>query len=70
VKLPRNLSGAEVIKALQRLGFEKVRQKGSHVRLCRLSSKVTVPLHRELHPKTLESILKQAQITIEELLQR
>ena len=29
-KFPR-VSGAEAIKALQRLGFEKVRQSGSHV---------------------------------------
>jgi predicted RNA binding protein YcfA (HicA-like mRNA interferase family) len=70
VKLPRNLSGAEVIKALQRLGFEWVRQKGSHVRLRHLSKKVTVPLHKELRPKTLESILEQAQITIEELMDK
>jgi predicted RNA binding protein YcfA (HicA-like mRNA interferase family) len=70
VKLPRNLSGAEVIKALKRLGFEVVRQKGSHVRLCQLSKKVTVPLHKELRPKTLESILNQAQISIEELMEK
>jgi predicted RNA binding protein YcfA (HicA-like mRNA interferase family) len=68
VKLPRNLSGAEVIKALKRLGFEWVRQKGSHVRMRHLAKKVTVPLHKELRPKTLESILEQAQITIEELM--
>ena len=70
MKLPRNLSGEEVIKALTRLGFEWVRQKGSHVRLRQLSKKVTVPLHKELRPKTLESILEQAQITIEELMDK
>jgi predicted RNA binding protein YcfA (HicA-like mRNA interferase family) len=69
VKLPRNLSGPEVIKALQRLGFERVRQKGSHVRLRHLSKKVTVPLHKELLPKTLESILNQAQLSIEKLME-
>jgi len=69
VKLPRNLSGAEVIKTLKRLGFEVVRQKGSHVRLYHLSKKVTVPLHKELRPKTLQSILDQAQISIEELME-
>jgi len=50
------------------LGFEWVRQKGSHVRMRHLAKKVTVPLHKELRPKTLESILEQAQITIEELM--
>lgn len=70
MKLPRNLSGEEVIKALKRLGFEWVRQKGSHVRMRYLAKKVTVPLHKELRPKTLESILEQAQITIEELMDK
>jgi hypothetical protein len=35
MKLPRNLSGAQLIKALQQLGYQATRQTGSHVRLTR-----------------------------------
>ena len=47
-KLPR-ISGAEAIRALQRLGFEKARQSGSHVVLPRGSKGCVVPLHAELY---------------------
>lgn len=33
MRLPRNLSGDELIAALRRLGYEPTRQRGSHVRL-------------------------------------
>jgi hypothetical protein len=33
MKLPRNLSGAQLIKALEQLGYQPARQTGSHVRL-------------------------------------
>jgi predicted RNA binding protein YcfA (HicA-like mRNA interferase family) len=67
VKLPRELSGERVIRGLIRLGFTKERQHGSHVRLARGSLRVTVPAHQALAPKTLQSILRQAQISIEQL---
>jgi predicted RNA binding protein YcfA (HicA-like mRNA interferase family) len=67
VKLPRDLSGPEVVRALKRLGFTEERQEGSHIRLSKSGLRVTVPNHRSIAPKTLQSILKQAKITIEEL---
>jgi predicted RNA binding protein YcfA (HicA-like mRNA interferase family) len=67
VKLPRDLSGQRVVQALKRLGFIEERQEGSHIRLVRGSLRVTVPAHRVLAPKTLQSILRQAQIGVEEL---
>jgi len=67
VKLPRDLSGQRVVHALKRLGFVEERQESSHIRLVRGSRRVTVPAHRVLEPKTLQSILRQAQISIEEL---
>jgi predicted RNA binding protein YcfA (HicA-like mRNA interferase family) len=67
VKLPRDLSGQRVVNALKRLGFVEERQEGSHIRLARGSLRVTVPAHRALAAKTLQSILRQAQISIEEL---
>jgi len=67
VKLPRDLSGQRVAQALKRLGFIEERQEGSHIRLMRGSLRVTVPAHRVLTPKTLQSILRQAQISVQEL---
>jgi predicted RNA binding protein YcfA (HicA-like mRNA interferase family) len=67
VKLPRDLSGQRVVQALKRLGFIEDRQEGSHIRLVRGSLRVTVPAHRVLAPNTLQSILRQAQIRVEEL---
>jgi predicted RNA binding protein YcfA (HicA-like mRNA interferase family) len=67
VKLPRDLSGDEVCRALKRLGFEFVRQTGSHRLSVKNGLHPCVPMHREIKPKTLQSILKQAIISIEEL---
>ena len=66
-KLPV-LSGAEVIKALERLGFEQLRQRGSHFVLRRGSVGTVVPLHRELRTGTLAGILRQAGVTQDEFL--
>lgn len=66
----RRVSGAEAIRALERLGFIQVRQRGSHVVLKKHSSEgdigCVVPLHRELAIGTLRSILKQARVTVDE----
>jgi len=66
VKLPRDISGPEAVKALRRLGFEVVRQEGSHIRMSKGSLHVTVPNHRQIVPKTLQSILRHSGITLEE----
>lgn len=64
-KLPR-ISGHESIRALERLGFVQVRQRGSRDVLRRLTSSgdvgVVVPLHRELAVGTLRGILKLANV--------
>lgn len=62
------LSGAKLIKALERLGFEQVRQRGSHVVMRRGSDGAVVPLHREVKTGTLAGILRQAGVTQDELL--
>jgi len=69
VKLPRDLSGDEVCRALQRLGFQFVRQTGSHRHYTKSGLHPCVPMHRALKPKTLQSILRQANITVETLLE-
>jgi predicted RNA binding protein YcfA (HicA-like mRNA interferase family) len=67
-KLPR-VSGAEALKALQRLGFEKVRQSGSHVVARRGSKGCVVPMHAELKVGTLAGLLRQADISAEEFIE-
>lgn len=63
-RLPR-ISGGEAIRALLRLGFERVRQSGSHVLLRRGAKACVVPLHDELKAGTLASILRQADVDAE-----
>ena len=58
MKLPRELSGARVIRALERLAFVKVRQTGSHVQLAKGGRKVTVPNHPAFAPGTLKKHLE------------
>jgi len=70
MKLPRDLSGEEVCRALKRLGFEFVRQIGSHRHYVRGALHPCVAMHRSIKPKTLQSILKQAGLTIEELMEK
>jgi len=61
-KLP-SISGAAIIKALERLGFVRVRQSGSHVIMRRGSKGCVVPLHSEVKVGTLAGILRQAELT-------
>jgi len=61
-KLPV-VSGAETIRALERIGFKVTRQRGSHVVLRKGSTGCVVPNHKELKKGTLAGILKQAGIS-------
>jgi len=67
-KLPR-ISGQECIKALQRLGFAQVRQRGSHVIMRRGDRGCVVPLHREMKVGTLHGVLKQAGVDADEFIE-
>jgi len=67
-KLPV-VSGADVIRALERLGFVVTRQRGSHVMVRRGSSGCVVPNHRELKTGTLAGILRQAGVSAEEFIE-
>lgn len=68
MKLPRAISGPEAVKALRRLGFEVVRQEGSHIRMSKGPLHVTVPNHRQIVPKTLQSILRHADLSLDEFM--
>jgi len=77
MKLPRDLTGAELVRALGRVGHRVTRQTGSHARLTTQTPSqhhVTVPLHDSLKVGTLAEILSDVaahlQISREELLSR
>lgn len=67
------VSGKEAIRALERLGFVQVRQRGSHVILKRQTPEgevgCVVPLHREVAVGTLRGILRQARVTPDEFME-
>ncbi len=66
-KLPR-ISGSEIVKTLQRLGFEIARQRGSHIIMRRGASGCVVPNHREVKVGTLAGVLRQAGVSAEEFI--
>jgi len=70
-KLPR-ISAKKVIKTLEKMGFTKSRQTGSHVVMKKpsLDGEIVciVPLHKELKIGTLSGVLKQAQISPDEFI--
>ncbi len=69
-RLPR-VTGRDVMRALERAGWQRVHQVGSHVQLRHptVSGRVTIPLHsgKTLRPELLKSILSQAGLTVDEL---
>uniref|UniRef100_B8HN44 YcfA family protein n=1 Tax=Cyanothece sp. (strain PCC 7425 / ATCC 29141) TaxID=395961 RepID=B8HN44_CYAP4 len=68
-KLPV-VSGAECIKALEKIGFIVQRQKGSHIVLLRSDpvAQLTIPNHRTIAKGTLRNIIKQAGLTVDEFI--
>jgi len=63
------ISGRQAVIALAKLGYEKDRQKGSHIILRQTVAphrRLTVPDHKELAKGTLRVIIKQAGLTVEE----
>ena len=67
-KLP-HVSGAEIQRALERLGFHKVRQSGSHLVMQRDTKGCVVPMHGEVKIGTLAGLLRQAEVSAEEFMQ-
>lgn len=68
-KLP-SISGDKAVKCFERLGYEVVRQRGSHIRLHHKSKKpLSIPRHKTLGKGLLRKLMRDAEITIEDLLQ-
>jgi len=66
------LSANDIIKALHKVGFEEISQRGSHRKLKNSSipvRTVIVPMHHEIARGTLRSILEQAGIDLETFLE-
>lgn len=77
MKLPRDLRGTDLQKALRRLGYEATRQSGSHIRVptqVNGEHHEVIPQHDPIKVKTLSSILKSIAshhgLSVEELLRR
>ena len=75
MRIPRDLAGRELIKALGKLGYEVTRQSGSHIRLTTSRNSthhITIPDHRPVKVGTLSGILGDIaahhQMTRDELL--
>ena len=76
MKIPRDIGASELIRALRVLGYESVRQDGSHIRLTSTlggTHHVTIPNHRPLKTGTLlggvlKPVAAHHKLTVEELL--
>lgn len=69
-KLPI-LSGYQAVRCFEKLGYQVTRQHGSHVRMHHKSDKfkkpLTVPRHKTLGKGLLRKLLRDADITVEDL---
>ena len=76
MRIPRDIGASDLIRALRILGYERVRQDGSHIRLTTAvggTHHVTVPNHLPLKTGTLlggvlKPIAAHHKLTVEELL--
>jgi len=75
MKFPRGVSGERLVRVLKSLGYEEVRQRGSHLRLQHVGPprhSVSVPMHDQLRTGTLHAILsdvaRMRSISIETLI--
>jgi predicted RNA binding protein YcfA (HicA-like mRNA interferase family) len=62
------LSGREVVRVFEGLGWQVVRQTGSHIIMVKQGESVTlsVPDHREVARGTLRSLIRTAGLTVQE----
>ena len=69
-KLPV-ISGSDCVKALNKIGFEVYRQRGSHITMVRKSppSQTTIPNHKELDRGTLRAIIRQVGLTVDQFIE-
>lgn len=75
MKLPRGINARELVSALRSVGYEPLRQSGSHIRLVSQQDgqhHITVPNHNPIKLGTLRGILKvvavRQKVSLDELL--
>ncbi len=68
--MPPILSGKEIVRIFESLGWEVSRQRGSHIIMTKSDEIVTlsVPNHREVARGTLRSLIRSANLTVEEFI--
>lgn len=68
-KLPV-VSGKDAVRAFEKIGYQVVRQKGSHMRMRDDANPthqpLTIPNHKELKPRLLHRLIRDAGLTVEE----
>ena len=68
MKLPL-YSGKQVVRALQRLGFDEISRKGSHVKMKHPDGRLVVfPFHDEIDRFTLKGSLRDAEIDVDDFI--
>jgi len=63
------LSGQEVVNTLKKIGYEKDRQRGSHIIVRQLKTphrRITIPDHKEIAKGTLRAIIRESGLSVEE----
>lgn len=62
------ISGAEAVRAFERAGWRRDRQRGSHVVMLKSGNiaSLSIPQHRELAPGTLRALIRASGLTVEE----
>lgn len=68
---PPLISGRKLVKIFKKMGYEKVSQRGSHIKMrnYETESVIIIPDHKEVDRWTLKTILRQAEIS-EEVLEK
>jgi predicted RNA binding protein YcfA (HicA-like mRNA interferase family) len=68
---PPLVSGQQILKAFQRIGYYKISQKGSHIKIYNDAKEITlvIPNHKEVDRWTLKGILNDAEISVEEFIE-
>jgi predicted RNA binding protein YcfA (HicA-like mRNA interferase family) len=64
-----HISGRKVVQALLKIGYDKDRQKGSHIVMRQISypyRRIVVPDHKEVAKGTLRAIIRHAGLTVED----
>ena len=60
------LSGKDIVRALEKLGFQVARQSGSHIMMKRGRKGCVVPNHKEVKVGTVNGLLRQAEVSSED----